>query len=343
MATVAAVAAVGTLGVGIYGAYKSGKAMDEANAINKEAIRSQTEVMSRQLGIAEEQWGEYQETFQPINQLLAADALKGVEARYDERLAEANTDVEMAFAGSDATNTRNMARLGLNASDPRFADSVRKTGIDKAKAKINAANTTRQDERDRAEKLTWAKRMDAASIGKGVSSNSVSTLNAAGGSARGLITAAGNQSRMAQQQASDAGKFVAGATNLGFRVADYGQKNDWWTTPATNPPPATANPATLRGEGYGATGAEFADGYADGGVIGENKPMSVGGKKFGKYGIIDGPGNGTSDSIPASVDGGNDVKLSKGEFIIPADVVVKKGTDFFNKMIDQDHQFKRSA
>ena len=34
-----------------------------------------------------------------------------------------------------------------------------------------------------------------------------------------------------------------------------------------------------------------------------------------------GPGDGTSDSIPASVDGQEQAALSDGEFVVPADVV----------------------
>lgn len=46
-------------------------------------------------------------------------------------------------------------------------------------------------------------------------------------------------------------------------------------------------------------------------------------------GNVQGPGTGTSDSIPA--------RLSDGEFVIPADVVRAKGTEFFQKLLDQYH------
>jgi len=45
-------------------------------------------------------------------------------------------------------------------------------------------------------------------------------------------------------------------------------------------------------------------------------------------GPVNGPGTSTSDSIPA--------KLSKGEYVIPAHIVARKGTDFFDKMIDPE-------
>lgn len=46
-------------------------------------------------------------------------------------------------------------------------------------------------------------------------------------------------------------------------------------------------------------------------------------------GHIQGPGTGTSDSIPA--------KLSDGEYVIPADVVDKLGVEFFEKLRNQFH------
>jgi len=64
-------------------------------------------------------------------------------------------------------------------------------------------------------------------------------------------------------------------------------------------------------------------GYARGGAI------DVSGKK------LVGPGTGTSDSIPAVIDGHKPAALSSGEFVIPAHVVRAKGTEFFDKLIAQ--------
>lgn len=50
-------------------------------------------------------------------------------------------------------------------------------------------------------------------------------------------------------------------------------------------------------------------GYAAGGIA------SAGG------GYIRGPGDGMSDSIPASIDGTDPAALATGEFVVPADVV----------------------
>jgi hypothetical protein len=63
--------------------------------------------------------------------------------------------------------------------------------------------------------------------------------------------------------------------------------------------------------------------FAAGGAI------PVGGRK------VLGPGTGTSDSIPAIIDGQRPAALSSGEYVIPARVVAAKGTEFFDKMLAQ--------
>ena len=49
---------------------------------------------------------------------------------------------------------------------------------------------------------------------------------------------------------------------------------------------------------------------------------------FNTSGMVQGPGTSTSDSIPA--------KLSNNEYVIPAHVVMKKGTDFFDKLLESN-------
>lgn len=59
----------------------------------------------------------------------------------------------------------------------------------------------------------------------------------------------------------------------------------------------------------------------------------------GSGGMLHGPGTGTSDSIPAqNLANGGPVKVSTGEYIIPADVVRAKGKDFFDGMVKKYHQ-----
>jgi hypothetical protein len=60
-----------------------------------------------------------------------------------------------------------------------------------------------------------------------------------------------------------------------------------------------------------------------------SKPLGLfaqdSGARFAKGGYLDGPGDGMSDSIPATIEGKQPARLADGEFIVPADVVSHLG------------------
>jgi hypothetical protein len=65
---------------------------------------------------------------------------------------------------------------------------------------------------------------------------------------------------------------------------------------------------------------------------------------FADGGQIVGPGTGTSDSIPGvNASNGQPVRVSNGEYIVPADVVRAKGTEFFDKLLERHHAPVRNA
>jgi hypothetical protein len=70
-------------------------------------------------------------------------------------------------------------------------------------------------------------------------------------------------------------------------------------------------------------GTDAMPGFADGGEV------DVGGA------LLDGPGTGKSDSIPAMIDGETPAALSKGEFVIPKKVVDYYGTKFLDAMVEK--------
>jgi hypothetical protein len=70
-------------------------------------------------------------------------------------------------------------------------------------------------------------------------------------------------------------------------------------------------PPQLSRDGYGLGRLQA---MADGGIAG-----------YAKGGYLDGPGDGMSDSIPATIEGKQQARLADGEFVIPADVVSHLG------------------
>lgn len=81
------------------------------------------------------------------------------------------------------------------------------------------------------------------------------------------------------------------------------------------------------------------DGYG----LGRLNNMAAGGiPSYAKGGYLDGPGDGMSDSIPATIEGRQPARLADGEFVIPADVVshlgngsTKAGSDRLYGMLDR--------
>jgi hypothetical protein len=90
--------------------------------------------------------------------------------------------------------------------------------------------------------------------------------------------------------------------------------------------------------------------YADGGYVNQFDFKSGGLNSLAEYGdnpvgmakggYLNGPGDGMSDSIPATIEGKQKARLADGEFVIPADVVshvgngsTKAGAKRFYKML----------
>lgn len=94
--------------------------------------------------------------------------------------------------------------------------------------------------------------------------------------------------------------YANGGTIQGGGLQDlYGSRDDSMTGPA------------LSRDGYG---LGRLNAMAEGGVAG-----------YAKGGYLDGPGDGMSDSIPATIEGRQPARLADGEFVIPADVVSHLG------------------
>ena len=75
-----------------------------------------------------------------------------------------------------------------------------------------------------------------------------------------------------------------------------------------------------------------AAGMANGGVL----------SRMGGGALVDGPGDGRSDDVVGSLDAPGDVRLSRGEYVVPADVVsalgngsTEAGSERLNKIVEQ--------
>lgn len=126
----------------------------------------------------------------------------------------------------------------------------------------------------------------------------------------------------------------------GFEMGSRGGIADNWLRQsnflkAVGPqtPTAPTGPMTTGGGGYSSLGeqmfftpsyfsAGMSPGYAEGGIASLPGATTQGGMVEG---LLNGPGDGMSDSIPATIDGKQEARLATGEFVVPADVVSHLG------------------
>ena len=178
----------------------------ELDAFTKDAV-------ARQLAMSEETQAqgrdifEYQkEVFRPVEQSLVAQAMRESTPEYYERFAQqAMAQQATANANAQGQMERTLAGMGVNPNSGAYAANMRGLQLSNA-ANMGAAGN---EARDRAEALSWARRAEAAGLGKG--------LVGAGNASYGLATGAVNSATGAMNQASQ----TAGAT-MGT-PAQYGQ------------------------------------------------------------------------------------------------------------------------
>lgn len=295
----------------------------------EEISRSEMATMKANQERADE-YAEYERnTFRPLEQSIVKDAVEySTEGKREELARTAASDVSQGFSNARNQQNRSLSRLGVNPNSNRFAALNNQLTMDQAATQAGAMTKARSD----AENMGFARRMDAASLGRNLASNastaygvSINAGNSAGqnmnssmaGMNQGYSTAlqansgatnaygtAGNiygqefNGRMQGYQANQAaqGAMWSGIGNFAGRVAGASSK-PWFMAADGGTPPRRA----LR--------------MADGMVAGAGK--------------VSGPGGPVDDKIPAM--------LSNGEYILPADTVKKVGLRNLDRLVDETH------
>lgn len=111
--------------------------------------------------------------------------------------------------------------------------------------------------------------------------------------------------------------------------------------------PTTTPPATSGGGGFTSGGIPVDDLHGAG--VG-GSTMAAGGIAALKPRFISGPGDGTSDSIPATIDGKQPARIADGEFVVDARAVAelgngssKAGAQKLYAMVDRIHAMRKHA
>lgn len=178
-----------------------GETADEraaATAVADQVSRSQLEAQNLQNKVAQAGYEDYTSTYRPLEQKLVADAQAyDTPERRAAEAASASADVETSIAAQRGATMRAMERSGVNPASGKVMAMAGALDIGAAKAKAGAANAAMKA----VEQQGYARRMDAASLG------------------RNIASAQGTNASIASQ----IGAGAVGSANAGLGAATSGQ------------------------------------------------------------------------------------------------------------------------
>ena len=206
----------------------------------------QFEQMQRSGQMAETELERYNQTFRPIEQSIAQEALTfDTEGKKAQAAGEAIADVTQGFSAARDQGMRQMQRMGVNPNDGRSAALQTQTNAAQALAQAQAANSARKQ----VETQGWARRMDAAGLGRGVVSNQATQAS--------MAAQLGNSALNASNSGLAAGQSGAAIMQGGYQGAISGMNsagNQYGNIAATQAQADAANNAnTAAGVGALAT------------------------------------------------------------------------------------------
>ncbi len=260
----------------------------------------------------------YEQTFQPIeDDLIREFQTVGSEADKERYAAERIADVRTQFEAQRRNQLRELEDYGIDPSQTR--SQALDLGFRAQEAATAAFEANRG--REGREQLGRALRSEAINIGRG--------MPAQVAQAQGIVN----------QTAGGAVANATGTTNTGVNA--YGSAVPY----ANMGQQGYMNAANIQNMGYQNALQEYqanaAGSNAMWGGIGALGGALAGGLRYnsedgwGWGGFAEG-GEVPEDMAPAPQPGDEyPVMLSDNEFVIPADVVKKKGTEFFDKLLDK--------
>lgn len=200
----------------------------EATARANEISDQQLSDMRKQSSLTDEHAQFYRDTYKPIEQRLAGEA-EGYDTaqRREAASGDAMATVGQQFDVARASMARDASARGVDPSSGNFAASMGTLGATEAAAKASAGNAAAKQ----VETVGYARRMDAAGLGRGTVSNQATSAgivlnqgnsSVANARAVGDIQAQGNQ--IMTQGYSGAQNGLAGASNTYNNIASIQQK-----------------------------------------------------------------------------------------------------------------------
>lgn len=162
-------------------------------------------------GLSKEYADYNKNTYRPLEQSIVDDAVNYDTTANKERLAgQAGADVKTAVASAREAATRQLTGMGVNPNSGAFAAAQANGDIAAAATQAGAQTTARNT----AESVGWAKKIDAAALGKGLASNQATSATVGLNAGSAAVGSSG-----AALGATNAG---VGNVQAGFGLAQQG-------------------------------------------------------------------------------------------------------------------------
>jgi len=196
----------------------------EAMRISSEVAGEQMATMRQQREIADDYWKYQQGTFRPLEKRIVSDAENfDTPERRSAAITDAMAGAEQQLSLARASNNRNMTRMGVNPNSPKFGLSNNAMSLGAASAKAAAG----QQAGNNIEQQGYARRMDAASLGRNLPANQATAAqigiqagNSAAGNAQNPVSIGNNAISLMNQSAATANSGLSGAASI------YGQSTN---------------------------------------------------------------------------------------------------------------------
>lgn len=293
----------------------------QQDSMNREVLNRVLDVqlpaMQDQAEAAKRDRARYEQLFQPLEENLVKEFQNyDTPERRQREQAKAIADVTSTFDASRRNALQRLEGYGVDPSQTRNAALDVGVRTQQAAAQAAAATAAGQRVADVGRSL----RAEAINIGRGLPSQVAGAYQTALQAGQGAVGGATSTTAAGAGASQTAVPFFQGAqqgysSSAGIQNMAYGnqmqnyqagvnERNSWLNAAAGVAGMAIADGGNIKTQAI----PFMADGHVDTGM---------------------GDGSGIDDTVPA--------RISDGEYVIPADVVRAKGTEFFDKLLERYH------
>lgn len=172
--------------------------------LGKRVVESQIVSQDKSNALADDYAAYMKGTFRPVEKSLVDEASKDTGAEAEQAASEAGAGVSQQFGAARQNKAREMAAMGINPNSGRWNSATQGSMDTEAAVKADAMNKARVAGKG----LSWAKRMDAAGLGRNLPSNQATSA--------GLALTAGNSAMANSAAGGINARADAGQMNQGF-------------------------------------------------------------------------------------------------------------------------------